>query len=33
VPPGEKGPIARSGEGFDPQLGMGDVEVWIPAIE
>jgi predicted transcriptional regulator YdeE len=23
----------RYGEGFDPQLGMGDVEVWIPMIE
>ena len=23
----------RYGEGFDPQLGMGDVEVWIPVIE
>jgi len=23
----------RYGEGFDPHLGMGDVEVWIPVIE
>lgn len=23
----------RYGEGFDPQLGMGEVEVWIPVIE
>jgi AraC family transcriptional regulator len=23
----------RYGEAFDPQLGMGDVEVWIPVIE
>jgi hypothetical protein len=23
----------RYGEVFDPQLGMGDVEVWIPVIE
>jgi AraC family transcriptional regulator len=23
----------RYGDGFDPQLGMGDVEVWIPVIE
>lgn len=23
----------RYGEGFDTQLGMGDVEVWIPVIE
>jgi AraC family transcriptional regulator len=23
----------RYGEGFNPQLGMGDVEVWIPVIE
>jgi AraC family transcriptional regulator len=23
----------RYGEGFDPQLGMGDVEVWIPVTE
>jgi AraC family transcriptional regulator len=23
----------RCGEGFDPQLGMGDVEVWIPVMK
>ena len=29
-PPDSPGFFERYGEGFDPQTGMGDVEVWIP---
>jgi len=29
-PPGAPSFFERYGEGFDPQTGMGDVEVWIP---
>lgn len=28
--PGEPGFFERYGEGFDPRVGAGDVEVWVP---
>jgi AraC family transcriptional regulator len=31
--PGAPDFFERYGEGFDPELGMGDVEVWIPVTE